>query len=112
MTDSILTTIKKLLGIEADYTAFDMDIIVHINSVFNVLQQLGVGPAFSIEDASSTWDDYTTNADVNMVKTYIYMKVKMMFDPPLSSVSADAYNSNIKELEWRLNVAVDPGEAE
>lgn len=110
--DSILDTIKKLLGIDPSYTPFDADIIIHINSVFNILQQLGVGPAFSIDDNSTTWDEYTTNADVSMLKTYMYLKVKMIFDPPLSSVSASAYNETIKELEWRLNVAVDPGKEE
>lgn len=111
--DSILTTIKKLLGITSEYTHFDADIIMHINSVFSILQQLGVGPVegFSITDSSSKWSDYIDDAkNIEMVKTYVYMKVKLMFDPPLSSTAVDAIKNQIAELEWRLNVAVDPKE--
>lgn len=111
--DSILTTIKKLLGITSEYTHFDADIIMHINSVFSILQQLGIGPeeGFSITDSTSVWSDYIDDAkDIEMVKTYIYMKVKLMFDPPLSSVAVDSIKNQIAELEWRLNVAVDPKE--
>lgn len=111
--NSILTSIKKLLGITSEYTHFDADIIMHINSVFSILRQLGVGPVngFSITDSSATWDQFLGNAtDIEMVKTYMYLKVKMMFDPPLGSVAADAIKAQISELEWRLNVEVDPGE--
>ena len=111
MDSSILTSIKKLLGIAKEDTSFDQDIIMHINTVFAILAQLGVGPAngFSIEDDGAIWSDYlgnTTNLD--LVKSYIYMKVRSIFDPPTSSILADAMNKNISELEWRINTTVDP----
>lgn len=108
--DSILTSIKKLLGIEEEYTQFDSDIIMHINTVFLNLTQLGVGPAegFSIEDDSATWDDFIGDSNqLQAVKTYVYLKVKLLFDPPLSSSVTESINRIISELEWRLNVAVD-----
>ena len=108
--ESILTSIKKLLGIMPDYTHFDADLIMHINSVFSILQQLGVGPTFSISDATTTWSEYTERTDIEMIKSYMAQKVKLMFDPPLSSVAVDAMKNQIAEFEWRLNVAVDPGE--
>lgn len=115
MDESILTSIKKLLGITEDYTQFDTDIIIHINSVFSTLTQLGVGPdaGFMIEDDSAVWSDYLTTSDsrLNFVKTYIYLKVRLVFDPPQSSAAIDAINRQISELEWRINVAVDPGES-
>lgn len=111
MDSSILTSIKKLLGLSEEDTSFDQDIIMHINTVLNILAQLGVGPAngFSIEDDGAIWSDYlgeTTNLE--LIKSYIYMKVRLMFDPPTSSILADAMNKNISELEWRINVTVDP----
>lgn len=112
--DSILTSIKKLLGIAEEDTNFDQDIIMHINTVFTILTQLGVGPAggFYIEDDSAIWDDFVSDDPrLNSIKTYIYMKVRMMFDPPTMSSVAEAMNKNISELEWRLNVTVDPGES-
>lgn len=111
MDSSILTSIKKLLGIAKEDTSFDQDIIIHINTVFAILAQLGVGPegGFSIEDDSAIWEDYLGNAtDLELVKSYIYMKVRSMFDPPTSSILADAMNKNISELEWRINTTVDP----
>ena len=111
MDSSILTSIKKLLGIAEEDTSFDQDIIMHINTVFAILSQLGVGPAngFSIEDDSAIWEDYLGNAsNLELVKSYIYMKVRSMFDPPTSSILADAMNKNISELEWRINTMVDP----
>ena len=111
MDSSILTSIKKLLGIAEEDTSFDQDIIIHINTVFAILSQLGVGPAngFSIEDDSAIWEDYLGNAtNLELVKSYIYMKVRSMFDPPTSSILADAMNKNISELEWRINTTVDP----
>lgn len=113
--ESILTSIKKLLGIDEEYTHFDADIIMHINSVLMILTQLGVGPAggFVIEDDTSTWVDFIPEANaaqLHAVKSYIYMKVKLMFDPPLSSAVIESMNRQIAELEWRLNVAVDPSE--
>lgn len=111
MDSSILTSIKKLLGIAEEDTSFDQDIIMHINTVFAILAQLGVGPAngFSIEDDSAIWEDYLGNAtNLELVKSYVYMKVRSMFDPPTSSILADAMNKNISELEWRINTMADP----
>ena len=109
MNESILNSIKKLLGITAEYTNFDTDIIMHINSVFMILNQLGVGPSkcFRIEDEYTTWDEYITeDNDLDAVKTYMYLKVKLLFDPPLSSSVLEANKQLINELEWRLNVQV------
>lgn len=111
MESSILNSIKKLLGIDASYTQFDTDIIIHINSAFAVLNQLGVGPekCYTIEDDDDDWDDFLSDStDLEEVKTYVYLKVKMFFDPPQSSILLGALEKNIAELEWRLNVAVDP----
>ena len=111
MDSSILTSIKKLLGIAEEDASFDQDIIMHINTVFAILAQLGVGPAngFSIEDDATIWSDYLGNVtNLELVKSYIYMKVRSMFDPPTSSILADAMNKNISELEWRINTMVDP----
>ena len=111
MDSSILTSIKKLLGIAEEDTSFDQDIIMHINTVFAILAQLGVGPAngFSIEDDGAIWSDYLGNStNLELVKSYIYMKVRSIFDPPTSSILADAMNKNISELEWRINTTVDP----
>ena len=108
--ESILTSIKKLLGIEEEYTQFDNDIIMHINSVFLNLTQLGVGPAegFLIEDDTATWEDFIGDSNkLQAVKSYMYLKVKLLFDPPLSSSVIESMNRMISELEWRLNVAVD-----
>ena len=109
--DSILTSIKKLLGITEEYENFDQDIIMHINSAFMILNQLGVGPksGFSINDKSSTWNEFIPeSSNLEAVKTYVHLKVKLMFDPPLSSTVNAAIKSQINELEWRLNVSVDP----
>ena len=108
--ESILTSIKKLLGIEEEYTQFDNDIIMHINSVFLNLTQLGVGPAegFLIEDDTATWEDFIGDSNqLQAVKSYMYLKVKLLFDPPLSSSVIESMNRMIAELEWRLKVAVD-----
>lgn len=112
MDDSILTSIKKLLGIDEEYTQFDDDIIMHINTVFLNLTQLGVGPdeGFYIEDDTADWTDFVdieSNMPLQAIKTYIYLKVKLLFDPPLSSSVIDAIDRQIAELEWRLNVAVE-----
>lgn len=108
--ESILTSIKKLLGISEEYEQFDSDIIMHINSVFLNLTQLGVGPAagFSIEDKYTEWDEFISDStQLQAVKSYMYLKVKLLFDPPLSSSVIESMNRMIAELEWRLNVAVD-----
>ena len=108
--ESILNSIKKLLGIAEDYDHFDSDIIMHINSVFATLIQLGVGPedGFSIDDESAKWEDFLPEERMlHSVKSYMFMKVKLMFDPPLSSAVIECTKEQIKELEWRLQVAVD-----
>lgn len=113
MSDSILLTIKKMLGIEADYTPFDTDIIIHINSAMMVLRQLGVGPAggFGITGSTEIWSDYLGDASMlEAVKSYVYLKVKMLFDPPASSSVMDAMKNQISEYEWRLNVESEGGE--
>lgn len=109
MEESILNSIKKLLGIAAEYTNFDTDIIIHINSVFMILNQLGIGPSegFRIIDNTAVWNDYITeDDDLDAVKTYIYLKVKLLFDPPINSAVIEANKQLINELEWRLNVQV------
>lgn len=108
--ESILTSIKKLLGIESAYTHFDNDLIMHINSVFMILNQLGVGPdnCFSITGSSETWNDFMGDDNLDLVKSYMFLKVKLLFDPPLGGTVMDSYNKQIAEYEWRLNVAVDP----
>lgn len=110
--DSILTSIKKMLGINEAYTSFDPDIILHINTVLNILNQMGVGDAnFSIKDKVATWSDYLPNmTDLEMIKSFIFMKVKMIFDPPSSSAVIEVMKLQISELEWRINVLVEPGE--
>lgn len=111
--DSILNSIKKLLGITEEYEHFDQDIIIHINSVFSILRQIGVGPeeGFVIKDNTSTWDEFAgDDIEIESVKTYVYLKVRLIFDPPSSSASIDAIKENIKEIEWRLNVFKDTEE--
>lgn len=110
--ESILTSIKKLLGIEEEYDQYDPDIIIHINTVFRILKRMGVGPSkgFSIEGSEAVWADFIdndTDESLEDVKTYIYLKVKMIFDPPTSSALLEAMKENIKELEWTLNFEAD-----
>lgn len=109
--ESILTSTKKLLGITEEYTHFDMDIIFHINSAFAILNQLGVGPSegFSIDSNFQTWDDFMSAEDkqFQMAKTYIYMKVRLVFDPPTNSSHLQALKDAVDEYEWRLNVAAE-----
>ncbi len=107
MTDSILESTKKILGVPADYDVFDPDITLHINSVFSTLNQLGIGPAdgFMIEDADATWDTFLGgDKRLNAVKTYVYLRVRMLFDPPNTAYLVTAMEDQIRELEWRLNV--------
>lgn len=108
--DSILTSIKKLLGITEEYTHFDGDITVHINTAFNTLTQLGVGPVegYSIKDKNDKWTDFVSDARLEAIKTYVYLKVKLLFDPPLTSSVLQAYERQLDELVWRINVTVDP----
>lgn len=104
--DSILVSIKKLLGIDAAYTAFDVDVIIHINTAFAVLNQLGVGPAdgFMIEGEEEIWDDYITDSNFSMVKTFVYLKVRLAFDPPTSTALIESMNNMLNELTWRLEL--------
>lgn len=109
--DSILVSIKKLLGIDEACEHFDTDVIIHINSALAILNQLGVGPpqGFFITDSSQTWTEFIgERSDIEMVKSYVFMKVKLIFDPPQSSSVIESMNRAISEFEWRLNVAVDP----
>lgn len=106
MEASILTSTKKVIGIAEDDTTFDLDIIIHINSVFATLQQIGVGPeeGFMIEDDSAEWDDYLEGDNgLNNVKTYMFLKVKMFFDPPQTSVLLTAMEKQVDQLEARIN---------
>lgn len=105
MEESILTSIKKLLGIAECYKHFDVDLIIHINSVFAELTQMGVGPAqgYAIVDEYNTWSDYLQNdTRLNEVKSYIYLKVKKIFDPPASSVMMESLNKLLDEYSFRL----------
>lgn len=108
--ESILDSIKKMLGLPSDYTQFDQDVIIHINSAFMVLNQLGVGPSdgFAITDNTTTWDEFISDMKkLAAVKSYMYAKVRVVFDPPTSSVVMDALTRTINEYEWRLNIAVE-----
>ena len=108
--ESILISIKKLLGITEEYTHFDPDLIMHINTVFAILTQMGIGPeeGFSIEDDTTTWNDFISNKlYYEPVKSYIHLKVKLLFDPPLSSAVMECMNRMITELEIRLYYAAE-----
>lgn len=112
LPNSILDSTKKAIGISADDTSFDTDIIMHINSVFSILNQLGVGPdeGFEIEDKSKLWADFLGgNKLINNVKSLMYLQVRMWFDPPTTSFDLTAKKEQILELQWRINVAVDKG---
>lgn len=107
MDDSILTSTKKILGLAEDYTAFDADIITHINAAFSTLTQLGIGPdeGFLIEDADTDWDEFIgTDKLYNSVKSYVFLKTKQLFDPATTSYVLASMEKQIAELEWRLNV--------
>lgn len=110
--ESILTSIKKMLGIVEEYETFDADLIMHINSIFSILTQLGVGSpkGFMIQDKNAVWTDFLSDeAQIMLVKSYMYLKVKLLFDPPLGSAVIECYNKQISEYEWRLNVAAENG---
>ena len=111
-SDSILMSVKKVLGIPDDYKVFDPDIIMHINSVFMILNQLGIGPedGFSITSETEQWLDFADLSMINAVKSYVYLRVRILFDPPTSSFVLTSMENQYKELEWRLNVMVDPSE--
>lgn len=110
---SILDDVKQMLGIEIDDPSFDREIVLHINSVFLILNQLGVGPpdGYRIFDRSQTWSDFvSTRVDVEALKSYVYLKVRLLFDPPTSSFVLESINKMASEFEWRLNVQVDRGD--
>lgn len=111
--DSILTSTKKLLGITEEYEHFDPDIIIHINTVLSIFTQLGVGDerGFSIEDKTATWNDFAgSDPRLNLVKSFVALKVRLLFDPPQSSAVKDAIDRTLSELEFRISVEVDPKE--
>lgn len=108
--ESILTSIKKMLGIDESYTHFDADLIMHINSVFATLTQLGAGPekGFSINDEDAKWSEFITDETIlGFVKSYMHLKVKLLFDPPLSSAVIESMNKMISESEWRITIEVE-----
>lgn len=113
--DSILTSIKKMLGIEGEYEHFDPDILMHINSAFSILTQLGVGPdnGFMIVDKNATWNEFIKDeAQLNLVKSYMFIKVKLLFDPPMSTAVLECYKAQVSEYESRLNVAAENAKVE
>lgn len=104
--ESILDSIKKLLNVDVSDTAFDIDIKMHINTTLSILTHLGVGPdiGFSIQDNKATWKDFIPQTiNLEMIKTFVYLKVKLVFDPPLNSAVIAIMKENAKELEWRIN---------
>lgn len=108
--DSVLLSVKKMIGVPKDYDVFDMDIIMHINTVFDALNQMGVGPeeGFSISDDSTEWSEFMTyGKNSEMVKSYMYLKVRMLFDPPSNSNLSNVIGEQIKEYEWRLLIFAD-----
>lgn len=111
--ESILDYVKKLLGIQKDYTHFDPDVIYGINAAFAVLTQLGVGPeeGFMIIDDTAKWNDFVSDTfRLSLIKPYIYLKTKLLFDPPSSSTLTDVMKATITEYEWRLFVGSDGGD--
>lgn len=110
MNDSILESVKKLIGLDSAYDAFDTDIIIHINSVLMLLNQLGVGTkGFSITGSTETWADFLgEDSKLHMAKSYVAMKTRLVFDPPTNGTVMEALKQSISEMEWRLNVQVDP----
>lgn len=106
MSTNILENIKKAVNLPSDYEAFDQDVMMHINSVFSTLHQLGVGPpsGFMIQDGGETWADFLGNDPrLNNIKTYIYLRVRLLFDPPTTGFHVSAMSQQIAELEWRIN---------
>lgn len=108
MNDSILTSVKKILGITEEYTHFDDDLIMHINTILMALTQMGIGNRsyFHIESADSTWADFISDkVDIDAIKTYVALRVKLIFDPPQSSTHLQAIQETIKECEWRMYIS-------
>jgi hypothetical protein len=108
-SDSILSSVKQSLGIAPEYTAFDLEIVLHINSVLSTLQQLGVGltdEQLEITDSTATWSNlFTTQKNLAMIRSYIYLRVRLLFDPPATGFVTTSFANQIKELEWRITVA-------
>lgn len=107
MEQSILISTKKILGVAPDYTVFDLDIITHINTAFTTLAQLGIGPTegFMIEDEEAVWADFlNSDLQLNSVKTYVHLRVRMLFDPPQTSFHIAAMKEQILEFEVRLSI--------
>lgn len=108
--ESILTSIKNMLGITEEDDSFDAVLIMHINSAFMNLTQLGVGPpeGYSIEDKTNAWSEFVRDTSkMSSVKSYIYLRVKLLFDPPMSAAVMESTNRQISEYEWRLNVEAE-----
>lgn len=105
----ILSDVKKILGYSSDNVDFDLDIITHINTSLAFLHQLGVGPedGLSIADDTTSWESLVTATQLNLVKTYVYLRVRRLLDPPTTSFLLQAYADQIEELEWRITVAVE-----
>lgn len=106
MEASILNSTKKILGMTDDYTVFDTDIVTHINSALSILTQIGIGENedIVIEDSSTLWDDLDLPQNqLNLVRTYVFLKVRMLFDPPTTSFLIEATNKQIEEFEMRLS---------
>lgn len=107
MASSVLTDVKKTLGLDDAYTAFDLDILMYINSAFSTLNQLGIGPedGFSIADKTTTWDSFFgTSPKYNIVKTYVSLSTRLIFDPPATSFAIDAIKSQLAEHAFRINL--------
>lgn len=108
LTTSILESVKKNLGLAQSDDSFDQDVLMHINSVFSDLNQLGIGPigGFEIEGPEETWDSYLGgDPNLNSVKSYVYLRVRLLFDPPGTSYLITAMQEQVQKAEWRLNVA-------
>lgn len=113
--DSILSSVKKMLGLAEEDDSFDIDIIIHINSALSVLTQLGVGPkdGFSIRDATPTWTDFLSDDKLlDMVLSYVYLKVRLLFDPPSASSVLEAMQKNVDEFAWRIAIAAQKEDPE
>lgn len=109
--DSILQDVKQMVGQEWDDDTYDTDIMIHINAVFFTLNQLGVGPedGFSISDKDQLWSSYTTPPrNLDAVKSYIYLRVRLLFDPPTNSFLVTSLQKQVDQIEWRLMVDMDP----
>ena len=114
--DSILNNVKKLLGIDSEDDSFDIDVMTMINSTIPSLAQMGIGPSngYIVTSADDKWTDWITTNDINLqgVKTYLYLKIKLIFDPPTNSTVVEAFNKNLNELEWRMMLAVETNNLE